>query len=397
MRISIIFILLITIISCSRNQDDILRLYGGKITDTEENETIEQAININVTETIVGYFHKKDIQGDKDYYLLTLPDERASYKMVLSPVSGIDSRISVYTKENRLLYTIDAGSVGEAEKLWDIKATNGNEVIIVIESKNGSNEVTPYIVNFINNGIDSRIEKEPNNITEEAELIGIPGVRRGYISPANDKDCFRIQGSDTIKEFNLRVETLSNLDVAIKITTESTGLSRIIDRFGWGGDEFINYIATTNSDYIIEITGKIKSDDIGDPLYYIHIDEIISKDNKYFEREFNDSFENSSIMINNSTVIGMIYPENDKDYFVFDTIYDNGSLILSLSPVKGLNTKIELLNENKQVIDYSDNNGIDGGEELGVNRLTKGRYYVRVSAGEGASPLSYDLYFDIRY
>ncbi len=407
LKISLTVIILLSVInSCGRVKKTDLIIYGNNISDQPDNNTIKNSTNFKITNTLVGFFNNTGSNesgatgggiGDRDYYRLEFPDIRSSYRVICTSVPGIDYKLTVLTGEGRALYSVDAGRKGEAERIWDLYPSEKWDTILLVESKYGFNERVPYIINFINNGIDNRNEREPNNSIDEAEFIGIPGIRRGFIAPANDIDYYIIRAGDQIKDFSVRVETLSYLDISFTIIDTSNNMSKTINQFGWGGNEYFGYLATGKGDHILQVTGNTRPGETKDPIYYIYIEEHQPLDNKYFEREFNDTIEKAASIINNSEMAGALYPENDIDYFFFDSLYNNANVSISLSSIKGLDTVMELYNHDGIPLDSSDNNPVDGSEELGTKVKDKGRYYIKLYAKKGSSVLAYNLYFNIRY
>jgi hypothetical protein len=101
-------------------------------------------------------------------------------------------------------------------------------------------------------------------------------------------------------------------------------------------------------------------------------------------------------IIDGYSVVGVFYPDNDDDWFQFDIIRKAISLNISISRIKDINPKIELYDKDLKLIKVSDDNGLDEGEEMLINDLNKGKYYIKVSS-KNKSLLIYRLFLNIRY
>jgi hypothetical protein len=116
----------------------------------------------------------------------------------------------------------------------------------------------------------------------------------------------------------------------------------------------------------------------------------------YFEREDNDKQENVTEIISGSEMIGTYNPAKDSDWFKFELFKKPISIDLSVSRVKGVDPIMEIYDDKKNLIKTVNNNGKDNGEQIALNNLEAGKYYVRLSA-EDSSLFTYKLYFYIRY
>ena len=202
----IIFVLILS--GCSSGDKDLKKIYN-KISDAEPNDTAKQASPIIISDPVVGFFDKKG-KNDIDYYKTGIPAKGVSYEVSLSAVPGIDARLKIYNESGRLLYTIDELSKGDSEKLWEFNPKTDN-IIFSVESKSGFNEKMPYVVNFIKKEEAPAEEIEPNNGEKDANIIKLGETKRGFISPKNDIDYYKLDFDDEIAhDFSIEIETLSN-------------------------------------------------------------------------------------------------------------------------------------------------------------------------------------------
>lgn len=397
MKINFFFIcIIILLISCFK-RIDIDKEFIKNISDIEPNDTISKVSYVTVQSQIVGFFNNKNNSGDKDYYKIFFPQKYISYKMVASSVPAIDTKITFYTIEGKKLLEIDENGRGESEKLWEYYAAF-DYLVLCIESKDNFNENIPYVINFMPKGDGGVEEIEPNNDEESALTIFLSDTKRGFISPKNDVDYYKLLFKDDRNyDFFIKIETLSNIDINFTIYNKSINKQKYINSYSWGGTEIFPYLSSKNKEFYIRVTGSINENDKKAPLYYITIEEH-KREGKdiFFEQEFNDSFDLATDLITDSYLLGTYFPEDDIDFFRFDVLNSSNSITISLSDVRGIDPYIELFDKKFNLIKKIDDRGIDRGEEFFIKNLEKGRYYISIK-GKTSSLTYYKIFFNIRY
>lgn len=397
-KIKIFYILFIFIFfSCFKNMD-YSKEFFNKISDLEENDTFFKANEVNIKFPIVGFFNKKDKKGDKDYYKLFFSQKDLFYKIILSSVPAIDSKITFYTPNGGKILEVDEHGRGESEKLWEYYP-NSTYLILCVESKYGFNEKIPYILNFIIiKGKEGIEEIEPNNDENTAIVIFISDVKKGLISPNNDIDYYKLIFNDSRNyDFFIKLETFSNLDINFTLFNKKSNIQKYINNYSWGGTEIYPYLSSKNGDIYIRVSGSINENDKKMPLYYLTVEEHKKEgENIFFEQEFNDDFKDAVDLITDSYIYGTYSPENDIDTFKFDIIKDINSVTISISDVRDMDPCIELFDSKFNLIKKVDDKKSDRGEELFMNNLLKGRYYIAIKSPK-ASLTYYKMFFNIRY
>lgn len=390
---ALLILLSLLLFSCSKKElPDTLPLY--EITDKEDNDTFDKPQDATGL-VISGYFHDKNEASDRDYYLLHFDRENnTAYTVIQTAVPGIDSVLTFYSLKRKMLFRIDEKSTGESEKLWTFYPP-AEKVILCVEAKTGNNEGNPYIINFVSKEKDKFEEIEPNNTIKEAIDIKIGQSKKAYITPRNDVDYFHITtggfGGDSISDFLIEVETFSNLDINFMIIDNKSGASKFVNFASWGAKEQFLYLASNKGDYYLKINGNTNSDTQKDPLYYISVSEQEAPDEDViFEREFNDSFESATMLINQTEIEGSI-TANDKDYFIFDLTYDAETITLSLSRFQGEKGRIEIYDADRQLV-----SGNTGKSNITLRDISKGRYYILFTQ-EGKTNSLYRLFLNIEY
>ncbi|MBN1214533.1 MAG: hypothetical protein JXA99_03730 [Candidatus Lokiarchaeota archaeon] len=386
-------------IGCSRRVD--IKPFDSKnISDIESNDSIKNPKDVSSQMPIIGFFNDKKDIGDKDYYRVFFSVGHTPYEILQTAVPGIDSKITFYSSSKKMLFNIDRGGKGEPEKLWEYFPASEN-IIICVESKTGFNEKVPYVINFTPKIDNDIIEEEPNDDEKNAIPIKPGEEKGGLISPKSDVDYYKVIFDDeSFYDFSIKVQSQSGLDVNFTLLNIDNKIDKYINEYSWGNIEYFPFLSNKKGNYIIKIKGIIKSDSFQNPAYTLIIEENLKRkiggDEVYYEREFNDNSDMATEIIDGTSIIGVFYPENDIDWFKFDIIRMAISLNISLSRIKGLNPNIELYDKNFNMIKLSNDNGIDEGEELIINNVKRGKYYIKITS-DNKSLLIYKLFLNVRY
>jgi hypothetical protein len=402
MNIYLIVILILFLFSCGSKYPDIRPFDGKIISDKEDNDSLKKAIDVNSNLPIVGFFNSKGKGkgGDRDCYKVSFALAGISYKIILTGVPGIDSKLSFYSANYSLLFSLDDGGKGESEKAWEYFPSS-DTIIITVESKTGYNEKVPYVVNFAPNIKGSVNEIEPNNDKETAIQIRLGEEKKGLILPKEDFDFYKIVfEDDKSHDFNIKVKVYSPFDINFTLYNEKNGSAKFINSYSWSGMETYPYLNSKKGEYFIKVGGVINPNEANkNPLYSILIEEIdpdmAEKDN-YYEQENNDEPEYATEIISGGTTIGAFYPENDADFFTFDLYKNPLSVDVSLSRIREIDPIIEIYDSSKKLIRTINDEKEDQGEKVILNALQKGRYYIKVFS-KNKSLLVYKLFFNIRY
>ncbi len=398
----IVFLILLGLIllniTCCGYKIDIKPFDIKDFHDKDDNDTKKTAVEVTTQNPIIGFFDEKKNSGDIDFYKVYFSLKNTSYKVLLSGVPGIDSKMVFYGYRGDYLFVVDRLVKGEAEKLWDYYPRY-DFIIISVEAKTGFNKKIPYIINFIPKKDEGINEIEPNNDRENAVVIKIGEEKKGLISPKDDIDYYKLVFDDEkTHNFSIKIETLSNLDINFTIMKSDDDLSKYINSFGWGGKEFFSFISNEKGDFYIKVGGVIKNDDVKDPLYYLKIEELPGREEDkdlYYEKEFNDSSKLATDLIEGTEIIGAFYPENDEDWFKFDLFKKPISVDISLSGIREVDSIIELYDKDLKLIKTINEKGEDIKELLSKNDISGGRYFLKIYGKKSLQ--EYRLFYNARY
>lgn len=401
MKIFLLISFLFIVFSCSKVDKADFNLYQKRLTDIENNDDKNSACLTTTQNCIVGFFNNKLSIGDKDFYNISVTQKNSSYKMILTSVPGIDSKIAVYTSQGEILFYVDENGRGEGEKLWEYYP-NGDIISLSVEAKTDYNETVPYYLNFEAKGKDSVEEIEPNNDESNAIKIDIEDDKLGLISPKNDFDYYKIQLTDgPNSDFEIRLETISKLDLNMTIYDKDNAIQKFVNTNSWGGAEIFSFLSSKSKVYYIRVGGSIDKYDKMDPRYTLSVKKLkpvfFHEAESFYEREFNDNIGLATDMINATEYIGSFFPEEDVDWYKFDVLKNENMVNISLSGIRGLDLVIEIFDKNSSLVKKIDENNIDYGEDFSTNNLKSGRYFIKIYSKMSRSMINYNLYYNVRY
>ena len=369
----ILLIIIISQQSCFKKENTLLP-YSETI-DIEDNNSFFSANSfIMSNDPIVGFFN-------------TIENNNA-FRFTLTGVPGVNSKVTVYDRNKKLLYSMDERGIGEAEIAWRYYSAH-SELYVSIESTFGSNEVVPYIFTIVSEDKDKWVEIEPNNSVEEATFIE-PGLNlKGYIVPASDIDYFKLAfDEDSVYDFRVKAESLSSVDLKLEIADIDAGMSVIIDNATAGGSEISQRFGSDKGNYIVKVSGEI-SDSSKEPLYYITVETFSSLvDNKavYYEREFNNTIDTSTLLIAGEDMI-VTTEKDDIDYYAVNIVNTIEKLNISVDGILDRNFTISIIDVNAK--EYYKARGTSN---ITIRDLDKGRYYIVISRDYPGSFL-YKLFY----
>lgn len=390
-----IFILL----SCNFKNTRYLPYNTEEILDKEPNDNKTTATEIKGEKTIIGFFNKKEKGEDVDYYKVFSLEQGGSYKIILTAVPGIDSKLTIFSPDNSILFIADNGTRGEAEKIWEFVLKN-DFIIVKIESKIGYNEKIPYILNFMPIKIENNSEKEPNDDKKTANTILSSVTYNALISPINDVDYYKINFQNMkSNDFSIELTTYSSIDLNMSIINELQNITKFINNTSWGEKEIFPFLSISKGEVFIKVSASINNFQRKIPAYQIKIIPLKNKNGDKeicYEQEFNDTIEWATEILDSSEVWGVLFPKNDIDFFKFDLIKNAFSVNLDIEIDDNLMPKIEIYNNEFKLVDKLIKKSKSNGKNILVNSLHKGRYYIKINS-ENSSLSIYKLFLKVRY
>ena len=76
-------------------------------------DTFSSAVNVSSQSQIIGFFNNKGNTGERDYYKVNFMNKGIGYKVILTAVPGIDSKVSFYSPNKEEFYPLITEVSGE--------------------------------------------------------------------------------------------------------------------------------------------------------------------------------------------------------------------------------------------------------------------------------------------
>jgi hypothetical protein len=403
MKKLILILFSVLLFSCSNSKKDIRPFDSSGLFDNKPHDTFSSAANVSNQSQIIGFFNNKGNAGERDYYKVNFSNNGIGYKVVLTAVPGIDSRVTFYSRNKERILSVDNGGMGEAEKIWEYYPKD-DFIFVIVEAKAGFNEKVPYVLEFIPLQGEDNYGMETNNDKDHAAEIRINDEKKGLISPDQQANYYKIVFNDSqVHDFSIELETMSNHDFAFTIINdqdEKNERVKFINNFGWGEKESYPFLASNKGKYFIKVTANLKPNDNTIPAFTIKLKDASSyfngnSSNLLYEREFNDDKDHATDLNSGKTIVGTLFPANDEDWFKFDMNGFYKTADLSLSRIRNINTKIEVYNSGMSLVNSSSGKQ-DETNELLLTNLPRGTYYVKIT-GDDKSLEVYNLLFTTKY
>jgi hypothetical protein len=349
-------------------------------TEAEPNDQWEQANEIRLDETIEGFFQKRN---DSDWYKLVVTQPGKSIIQIeLSAVSGTDSFVEIYNEENDFLVRADRGEEGEPEKLTDIGVIEGTYYIYVYGSE--KNETDPYKLSIRSiRSWQEGYEFEINNEIEYANTMQLDKPIKGKFQAFNDEDWYKLAVTESGKNI-LRIELSAVPEVrsALGIYDAEGDSLKQTDINPEGQPEVIVNLGVTEGTYYIR---AIESGGTKNETDFYSLTARLSgpwKEGQEFE--VNDDREQANHLKLGMEISGYGHPWDDRDWFTF-TVPQTGIdiFVVELSEIPGVNTYLELYDEEGNQLKKTDIEEEGEQETLVRIRMPAGQYFLLVYHNRG--------------
>ncbi len=215
-----------------------------KDTEIEPNDSMNNANYLS--NSIKGFINPI---ADKDWYYFNISGDKPKLLNIsITPISDIDVVLNLYNSLGEKIFQINAAGKEESEVFPDYYILSGKYYISVSDSDNKNQNVnTPYKLSINTSQYKNNFEIEPNNSFDKANEIKLASSVYGYISPAKDTDCYRLDlNSD--KRLKFALSPIESLRPMIEIYSNEKIINSI-DQLKTGTDNYINL--TKGTYYII--------------------------------------------------------------------------------------------------------------------------------------------------
>ena len=261
----------------------------------------------------------------------------------------------------------------------------------------GANPRVPYrLIAAVESGPDD-LEQEPNDEPARATDIASGGTRTGYLSPPGDVDWYRIRAEQPMI-LHAEVSALERADLELSVLAAGAkpgDKPQLLARANEGGvreGEVLPNVRVPAGESFIkveaaarELNGKwVRDSEDRDHSYRLSAQ--LLPDDGSTDREPNNDVENAQAVELPATVRGWIWPRRDVDLFRFHVAAGAPPVTLRVSPVRGVDLQLRLLElrgSRADVIGTADAVRGEGEEQMVAVPLKEGDYLVEVSSPRG--------------
>jgi hypothetical protein len=188
----------------------------------EPNDRYIFANDVQFNRDMLGYFNPI---GDIDWFRMSIYDpEPQVISIKISPTEDIDPVIEFYGPGEQLIRAVDDRGIDEGEIIKNIGAKEGIYYVMVYNrNPDRDNPDSRYTLLVEKKPWQEDEEFEVNDTLMEANLVALNGLKRGYISPKNDRDFYEFRiargaaGSGDQMEVTFEVSPCVLIDLAMNV------------------------------------------------------------------------------------------------------------------------------------------------------------------------------------
>jgi len=336
---------------------------GALTVEFENNDRYYSANPVGFDHSLTGSF---DYKGDQDWYRI-LVSEKGLLTINLDVASNTQSKLELY----QLSATRTAENKGESQTLVYTVSDLSNPYIYLIvsdsnsEISNGSYELSlmfePIIDDF-----------EPNEDIGFAAVIN-PGVtQNAYIFPTGDNDWFEINiESPGIFRLEL-IDVPDVIDSRVYLYNRNKNVLTQKHALNMGEPIDLYYHISEPGKYYIRIHDNNNDQQSTFPYRFMVHHTIVDDQN-----EPNNSFSSATLLEESNLISGIIFPENDHDWFRF-YVPEAGDIRIQLTEGFGIEANIELYNDSKSQMAAWSARNINDGIDMTTTIPAPDFYYIRL-------------------
>ncbi|MBD3288902.1 hypothetical protein GF337_08880, partial [candidate division KSB1 bacterium] len=384
-RFTLFAVLLLTItlfLGCA--QDGREKKSKITMTETEPNNEASQAEPVSNNEFIAGYINEG---YDQDWYKISIPeDSGAVLRAELKGIRDINLKMELFEgEEDDPALEINRNKEGEGETLTNYHLTPGDYYLRVRELwlkkfEKKFNDTLAYHLKIDLDNVNEGIELEPNNRAIESNKI-IPGIpKRGYISPWNETDWYKLSLLPLENQYlEITLTSVEDVDLSLKVYDPIEAVIYSADEKGRGEGEKITNLGIEPEKefyYIVVEGGKWQSNETSQ---YELMAQFIQTPHKV-ELEPNDRMVKATTIASGDTINGFIDTEKDEDWYHIDKgTFDTQIARIEVNGVPNVDFRIDVLNDMEETVLTVNETGEQENERvtnLGLQRSMN--YYVRL-------------------
>lgn len=352
----VLFLLfLLQILSCiNQNKSKDKKSYIYNVDEIEPNNNMAEAQSVKHSTFVKGFINKV---MDQDWYKINIPaDSSAILRAEISGIPDINLDIELYDSDKNQLLDVNRYREGEGEVLTNYKLKPGNTYLRIKEfwiknTQKKSNDSISYNLKVKLLKIASDVEIEPNNKAVNSTIL-MPNIpTKGYISPYEDKDWYKLSISNQYNKYlKINLSGLEKVNLKLKVYDPIEAIIDQSDRGDKADEEIIPNlgIEPEKEFYYIVVEGD-RWQTNEDQTYKLTA-KFIDKSVK-MEFEPNDRLVKATELKNREKIFGLTDDIDDVDWY--HIINDSSDIQVARIELKGIpriDFKMTLTNELEEAI-----------------------------------------------
>ena len=357
----------------------------ARLQEIEPNNDKNQAMLVSDIRVFEGLINEK---LDQDWYKISVGvDTSYMLRTDLTGISDINLKLELFDATAELLLDINNNKEGEGEILTNYVLEAGDYYLRVRElwlksQEKKFNDSLTYVLTITLNEVTPDKEHESNNKAILATLLPPSVEMKGYISPYNDIDWYKLvlpeQGNSYI-EFSL--SGVEDVDLSLKIYDPIEALIKEVNQGGKGEGEKLTNLGVDPSRefyYVVVEGGQWQTNE---QKQYALTATFMNVTHR-IESEPNDRLVKATDLIAADSICGFIDTGNDVDWYRI--IKDDNRIQVArieLSGIPKVDLKMTITNELEDVILSVDERGEMEGEvftNIGLHQ--RQAYYLKVES-----------------
>jgi hypothetical protein len=341
--------------------------------ETEPNDTKETAQEMQLGESIEGYFQK---DNDYDWYKLVVNKPGKNYiRIDLSGVPGIDSELRLYDEKVNTLWDVRDSDKDGPEQIVHFPVSPGIYYVRIYGGGKAAKE--KYILSTrITDPWQEGQESEPNDRFESANELRVGQNVGGYFEKKYDNDWYKLIVDKPGKSLvQIDVTPVPGVNIQLNIRDADGRSIWDIDETGAGGPESIFNLALAQGTYYIQLSAR----EANINNHYVLHTRILGPWQEGQEAEPNDKKENATELRLGQSVEG--YYQRDNDYDWYQLVVDKpgkSNIQIDLSAVPGVDEMFEILDKDGKELWRADDASKGEPQSVKYFTIVEGVYYIMV-------------------
>ncbi|MBN1155334.1 PPC domain-containing protein [candidate division KSB1 bacterium] len=358
-----------------------------KTQEAEPNNDRIQAMSVLDGGVYEGLINEK---LDQDWYRISVPPD-TSYllRSELTGISDINLKMELFDSEAELLTEVNKNKEGEGEVITNYMLQPGDYFIRVRElwlksQEKKFNDSLSYNLTVHLDEVTADAEQEANNKGILATLLQPDVAMKGYISPYQDIDWYKLvlpEQENTYIEISL--SGIENVDLKLKVYDPIEALIKEVDHGGRGEGEKLTNLGVDQLRefyYVVVEGGQWQTNE--DSVYTLNV-KFVDVSHKV-EFEPNDRSVRATNLVSADSICGFIDTGNDVDWYRIIKDEERTQVgRIELSGVPKVDLKMTITNEFEEVILSVDERGEMEGEVLAnIGLHQRQNYYLKIESNK---------------